>query len=212
MNIYYSGNRSELSSDEMHLPATSHPWLRGDGLFETLKTENGRIFFLEAHLERLKSSSQAVHFERAPIYEISRRAQEVVERTAGIERGRLRITLFPDSTFLITHEESPARTAPQKLFLSEKVRYSSSLLSSHKSISYGEASLAARIAKAHGCDDLLFLNEREEVVETGMANILVEDRGTFLYATLEFRLSPRNCAIYTFELVQRSTGEGHYPG
>lgn len=179
MNIYYSGNSADLSPDEMHLPATAHPWLRGDGLFETIKTEEGKIFFLDAHLERLKISSQSMLFERAPIEEISMRAKELVERTAGIERGRLRLTLFPDSTFLITHEDSPLSTAPQKLFLSEKVRYSSSFLSGHKSISYGEASLAARIAKTHGCDDLLFLNEHEEIVETGMANILLEDRGVF---------------------------------
>lgn len=201
MNSYYSGN----PTGEFLVPSTNHWWLRGDGLFETLKTENGAIFFLDQHLARLVKSSKELLFEPVNINEIKARVQEVVERTSGVERGRLRITLFPDSHFLISHEEAPLRTRPQKLLLAQKRRYSNSYLTGRKSLSYGEASFSARLANQHGCDDLLFLNERDEIVETGMANLLVEERGIFYTPPLSSGCLPgivRSVLLNWFSEVQ----------
>lgn len=53
MNEFWSGG-------EFTLPATAHPWLRGDGIFETIKTSRGSAHFLSRHLARLERSALAL--------------------------------------------------------------------------------------------------------------------------------------------------------
>ena len=59
------------------------------------------------------------------------------------------------------------------------------MLSGIKSLSYGESAQGMRLAAQKGCDDLLYFNEKNEVVEFGLANILIEREGKFLTPTLE---------------------------
>jgi len=203
MNFYYSAQ----PEGDFHLPAIDHPWLRGDGLFETMKSERGVLFFLDRHMARLSRSAKELRFELTDYQDLRSQVSQLLERTSGIERGRFRITLFSNGHYLLSHEDSPLRLAPQKLFLSHKIRFSSSQLSGSKSLSYGEASLGLRLAQTQGCDDLLYLNERGEVVETGLANILLENRGTFLTPTLESGCLPgivRGVLLDWFKDVQES--------
>lgn len=54
------------------------------------------------------------------------------------------------------------------------------MLARVKSASYAESSLALRLATAQGFDDAIFVNEREEVVETALANLIwLEDEQWF---------------------------------
>lgn len=203
MNYFYSAS----PDGEFHLPATGHPWLRGDGLFETIKSENGELFFLDRHISRLALAAKELRFEEADFRSIRHEIGQLVQRTAGIPRGRFRITLFPDATFLLSHEEAPLRISPQKLYLSPKARFSDAPLTGKKSLSYGEGSFGLRLAKSYGCDDLLYLNEREEVVETGLANILVEHRGNFTTPSLESGCLPgivRGVLLDWFKDVKQS--------
>jgi branched-chain amino acid aminotransferase len=59
------------------------------------------------------------------------------------------------------------------------------MLSGIKSLSYGESAQGMRLAAQKGCDDLLYFNEKNEVVEFGLANILIERDGKFFTPTLE---------------------------
>lgn len=169
----------------LHLNPTGDPWLRGDGLFETIKSENGVLFFLDRHLSRLRAASNDLHFLRHDDAALRAEIAKLMAESSEISRGRLRITLFSDGEFLLTHEAVAQRSKPQKLLLSPYIRFSNSLLTGKKSLSYGEGSAGLRIAALSGCDDMLYLNERGEVVETGLANILIENRGNFLTPRLE---------------------------
>lgn len=181
MNYFYSAH----PDGEFSLPPIAHPWLRGDGVFETIKTEKGSLFFLDRHLNRLQESATALLFLLPDLEELRQQVANLLLKTSGIERGRFRITLFSNGEYLLTHESAPLRVSPQKLAVGEKVRYSQSPLTGRKSLSYGEGSLGLRIAEKSGCDDLLYLNERGEVVETSLANILIEKRGAFSTPSLD---------------------------
>lgn len=175
MNYFYSAH----PEGEFNISPTQHPWLRGDGIFETIKSENGQLFFLDRHLNRLIEGARALLFTVPDLGAIRQAVIDLVTRTAGIERGRFRITLFSHGEFLLTHENAPIRVAPQKLIVSPLVRYSATALTGRKSLSYGEGSFGVRLAEKSGYDDVLYFNERGEVVETGLANILLEKRGSF---------------------------------
>ncbi len=175
MNHFYSAQ----PDGDYVLPPLAHPWLRGDGIFETIKSERGTLFFLDRHLNRLLKSAANLKFEEINSAKLRSDIERFAEATSSFARGRFRITLFSDGEYLLTHEEAPLRITPQKLLISPKVRFSASALTGHKSLSYGEGSFGLRLAAQNGCDDLLYLNERGEVVETGLANILVEHKGNF---------------------------------
>jgi branched-chain amino acid aminotransferase len=182
---FYSSNGSPSPEPQLHLKPIGDPWLRGDGLFETIKSEKGVLFFLDRHLLRLRQSSTSLQFARYDESAMRAEISKLIAESSDISRGRFRITLFSDGEYLLTHEGVPLRTAPQKLLISPFVRFSQSLLTGRKSLSYGEGSAGLRIAASSGCDDLLYLNEGGEVVETGLANILIESRGAFLTPRVE---------------------------
>jgi branched-subunit amino acid aminotransferase/4-amino-4-deoxychorismate lyase len=175
MNFFYSAH----PEGEFTLSPIAHPWLRGDGIFETIKSEKGSLFFLDRHLTRLLESARGLLFAAPAENFLREKIDELILRTSGIDRGRFRVTLFSNGEFLLSHENAPLRTTPQKLKVSSTVRYSQSALSGRKSLSYGEGSFGLRLAEKEGFDDLLYLNERNEVVETGLANILIEKKGKF---------------------------------
>ena len=182
MNYIYS--RTSSDGEETTLPFTAHPWLRGDGIFETIKTEFGQPFFLNRHLARAVGASTTLRFIPFNMAALRDHINILLARTP-LERGRLRITIFSDGEYLITHEESPLRVHPHKMLVSPFKKYSHSMLSGIKSLSYGESAQGMRLATQKGCDDLLYFNEKNEVVEFGLANILIEREGKFLTPTLE---------------------------
>jgi branched-chain amino acid aminotransferase len=171
---------SEYWSAGPGLPALGHPWLRGDGLFETLKTVKGIPYFLDRHLARLSRSAMALLFSVPDLNLISSKVREVAG-SSGWNMGRLRLTYFSHGEFLISHEELVIDDAKEfSLGISPHRRYASDFISQHKTLSYTVAAFGLRVAAQSGHDDLLYLNETGEVVETGLANILVEIDGKLL--------------------------------
>ena len=155
------------------LPFTASPLLRGDGLFETLKVLDKTALLLDRHLARLTTSARALGFDDAPTNAIRSQATSLAQRWEP-RIGRMRITLLSDGGFFITVEELVDISAfPVKLGIARDPLYSASALSGHKSLSYGEYSLHHRSALKAGLTDLVLTNERNEVVETTIANIFV---------------------------------------
>jgi para-aminobenzoate synthetase/4-amino-4-deoxychorismate lyase len=83
------------------------------GIFETLLVVEGRPVELDAHLERLAASIEALYGAAAAIDP----HEEIVERARGLELGRLRATLAPGvdgrlETEIVTAEIDPAVVFP----------------------------------------------------------------------------------------------------
>jgi branched-subunit amino acid aminotransferase/4-amino-4-deoxychorismate lyase len=162
------------------LPSLNHPWLRADGLFETLKSVKGRTFFLHRHLQRLSDSANELLFTPPKIDEIAVKINQMVSQDC-FDRGRLRLTYFSNGQYLITHHAINLNPDEKfRLGLSRYPRFSQGLLSGHKTLAYTQASYGLRVAELEGYDDLLYLNERGEVVETGLANIVIEINGELI--------------------------------
>ena len=52
-------NDNLIPLDQARVSVNDRGLLYGDGLFETLRAEDGRVFFLPEHLERLGASARA---------------------------------------------------------------------------------------------------------------------------------------------------------
>jgi branched-subunit amino acid aminotransferase/4-amino-4-deoxychorismate lyase len=144
----------------------------GLGLIETLLwTREGGYFLREGHQARLKNSARALGFAFDP------KAFEDALARAGeddsVARKRVRLVLRRDGAFEIT--AAPIEPEPaEKIWRVGIARHrfeSRDPLLRHKTTrrEIYETALAA----AQGCDEVVFLNEREEVCEGARTNVFI---------------------------------------
>ncbi len=90
----YSSVYDAITTDPllMTVPVDDHLVHRGDGVFETFKCVEGRIYNMAAHLERLCASAAALHYELPMDRE--RIAAIVVETVAAGGHGNCLIRMF----------------------------------------------------------------------------------------------------------------------
>ena len=149
------------------------------GLIETLRWTPGEGFGrLDRHLARMAHSAGAfaLPFEPAQAREALRRA--VAGATAAM---RVRLQLNEDGACDASSAALPLSPGPWCFAVSPHRVDSGDLLLRHKTTwrSFFDDE-QARLAKATGCDETLFVNERGELTEGSRTNIFVR-RGTRLF-------------------------------
>jgi branched-chain amino acid aminotransferase len=65
----------------------------GDGLFETLRADNGQVYFLQEHLERLLASAQAFRLPFPPAFPWEERLSRLLAAN-GLTRGPARVKIL----------------------------------------------------------------------------------------------------------------------
>jgi branched-subunit amino acid aminotransferase/4-amino-4-deoxychorismate lyase len=158
--------------EQIVLPSTGSGWLLGDGIFESLRTYNGVPFALDLHIERLMRSAERMKFSAPNRDTIEKAVDEVINANDYSPFGRLRITLLSDSQLIITHipfmeDKSFIVLGRHEFTISSKLA-----ISGMKTLSYAENSLALRIARDRGFADVVLVNERGEVMESALANLI----------------------------------------
>lgn len=157
--------------------------LFGDGLFETLRVDDGQALDIEAHLDRLLAGLTRIGIGIPETREDLETAVEKVAREAPGEVARLRITITrgaaEEPTRLITTasydppSEEQYRNGVAVLLLTDLQVDSRGPLVGLKSLSYQMNRLALRRAEAAGCFEALLLNERGLLVEGSRTNVVV---------------------------------------
>ena len=90
--VYINGDF--VPKAEATLPLFDHAYLYGDGVFEGVRVYSGRVFRLDAHLERLLFSARALHFQiEGMTLDILRAAVLQTCRRNDHNNGYIRITL-----------------------------------------------------------------------------------------------------------------------
>lgn len=165
-------------------------FLFGDGLFETLRVDDGRARDVPAHLERLLLSLRRVRIDIPEDEGALAAAVEAVARAAPRPVARMRITITRgpqgEPTRLITaapyeppspdlyHRGVPARLLPQYRI------DSAGPLTGLKTLCFQANRLALEHAEQRGAWEALLVNERERLVEGSRTNIaLVFSEGIF---------------------------------
>lgn len=170
--------------DALALPLSSQAAQYGHGLFETLRVDRGRIFFLDDHLQRLAASFR-VFFKR-PFPDLSFEtiirdlisANGLDKETAAVKimvcRGSRDTAPFDDIVAVTARPYTHRLEALQKdgidLGLCESPRHST--IAAHKSMNYQFYVQAGEHARENGFDEALILNIDGSVSETNTANIL----------------------------------------
>jgi branched-chain amino acid aminotransferase len=168
----------------LKLDSSDRGFLLGDGLFETMRMEGGRVLLWRRHLRRLEAAAARLDFSlNLSAIELS---LETASARAGSESLSLRLSvsrgpgprgLLPAAearplTVLTGAPAGPRRADPVSAVLSDIRRNSTSPLSGMKSLSYQDQVLARMDAARRGALDAIMLNERGEPASTSCANLL----------------------------------------
>lgn len=147
------------------VPATDSAVLRGDGVFEALRTRDGSPFALEEHLDRLERSAAAMDLAMVDRGQIRSWVATAAEPTGDalvrilVTRGGLTIVLseplpiIPDP-FTVRPHRAPWHPAGRPWELAGV-----------KTLSYAPNLAASRIAQRAGFSDALLLSDADIVLE-----------------------------------------------
>ena len=167
MKSFYKG---VVSEDEKILPI-ENSLLRGDGVFETVLSIDQSAVAWDRHYARMQKAANKVLISIPAKIDIDLAIAAILKDEIG--RNRLRVVCLGDGNWFLTLQ--PVAEVAESISLTRfpYVRDSRALLAGVKSLSYSDSITAIRYAENLGFDDSIFLNENDEVVETGLSNLLL---------------------------------------
>lgn len=146
---------------EATIPVTDEGLLRGDGVFEVVRSYGGRLFGLDEHLERMRRSAASL---RLPLdVDLVRSEIDALLAAHGDADAMLRVLVTRGGRRIAIVEPMPA-LAPT-IALASIAYAPSRVLDGVKSLSYGANMLAQRLAREAGADEALLVTPHGRVLE-----------------------------------------------
>jgi 4-amino-4-deoxychorismate lyase len=162
----------------------------GEGLFETLRVEQGEPCWADLHWQRLVNSAQQLGIPLDLSYEqwLGFLKKEIEQNQ--LVQGGIKVILSAGSAprgltnqgeggqFMLNSFKYTVQTHPLTLVRAPWLRDSANPIYQIKSINYLEAIFARRHALALGADDALFFNGQQHATETTCANLFLIQQQT----------------------------------
>jgi branched-chain amino acid aminotransferase len=148
----------------------------GEGLFETMRAEGGRVALLERHLDRVAASAEALAMAPMPSRQAMRSAVAEALAASGADPARVRLTATPRPTLLVEAwpaEPLPAEPPAMSAISVRGAWLPGNRLAEHKTLSYAGHRAAQRRAEAAGADHALLLDADGRLGEAALANAIV---------------------------------------
>ena len=142
----------------------------GYGLFETILIKGGKAVLAKEHLNRLNKGLVQLGIHK----EISHWELEHAIEALKCFDGVMKINVTEVNTVFSTRKSSYDKAlydSGVRIKISDVLRNPTSPTVSLKTMNYMDNLLVLREAKAEGWNDALFLNHRDEICETAIANI-----------------------------------------
>jgi branched-chain amino acid aminotransferase len=211
---------------EAVIPVFDHGFLYGEGIYETLRTYNGRLFLFDRHMRRLRNSARLIDLA-LPFTDdqLAARIQETIaaaklDNTEAyvrvlVTRGVGELTYDPKATptpswVIIVKPLSPPSAENYekgvKVVLVDVVRnHPQSVNPMIKSNNLMNSALAAQQALKRGGFEAVMRNYRDELTECTQSNLFIVKNAAALTPPLESGLLPGITREFIFELG-RETG------
>ncbi len=202
-SMIVSWNGRLVTGGTVDLPVTDPLFLRGEGVFETMRFEGGRVCLWARHLARLQFSARAMGWSLPPANELERRVVAVVEAN-GLAAARVRLTMGRE--ILVTAEELPEDLPGLEVVTCEFPVNERSPLAGIKATSYAEPRL---ILDRFGVGEVIRPNSRGEVCEGCYSNLFFVKGGRVFTPALESGCLP---GVMRAEVMDRlEVEEGLWP-
>ncbi|MFD6327316.1 aminotransferase class IV [Streptomyces sp. NPDC058442] len=182
MKIWLDGGLQDTESARVSV--FDHGLTVGDGIFETVKTVNGRPFALTRHLDRLARSARGLGLPEPDADEVRHACAAVLEANP-VPLGRLRITytgghgpLGSDRgdhgpTLVVALDGTTRRPDSTAVITVSWTRNERGALTGLKTTSYAENVVALARAREQGASEALFGNTVGRLCEGTGSNVFV---------------------------------------
>jgi branched-chain amino acid aminotransferase len=218
---WFCWNGRIARASEVAISPLDHGVLYGDGLFETMRAYGGRVFRLDAHLERLATSAPVLRLELPWTAAELRAAVEQALAANALTDAYLRLTVLrgvgppgPDPAlcrephyFVVARALKPY---PERCYaegaaavVATTRQNEGSPLARVKSLSYLNHVLARVEAREAGADEALLLNGRGELAEGASSNLFVVREGTLVTPPEESGCLPGIARAVVLEVAPR---------
>lgn len=214
--VYYNGQM--VSSADARVSIFDGGWLHGAGLFETMRAENGRIFRVESHVERLRSSAARLMRSierielpsRVDFLELLERNQLADARVRlTVSAGDVTADLESDRHWTVVATAAPLVVPASKLYQDgAQVALSSYRVSpldptgGHKTTSYLPRLLGLREAQQKQCMEALWFTTRNTLAEGCISNVFVVKSATIKTPPLDTPVLPGIARATVLELAR----------
>ncbi|MEV6754412.1 aminodeoxychorismate lyase [Streptomyces sp. NPDC051214] len=182
MKIWLNGGLQDFETARVSV--LDHGLTVGDGIFETVKSVEGRLFALTRHLDRLARSARGLGLPEPDLDEVRAACAAVLEANP-MPLGRLRITytggLSPlgsdrgdqGQTLVVALGEAPRRPDTTAVITVPWTRNERGALTGLKTTSYAENVVALARAHEQGASEALFANTVGQLCEGTGSNVFV---------------------------------------
>jgi para-aminobenzoate synthetase/4-amino-4-deoxychorismate lyase len=160
-------------------------------LIETMRIDEGLVVRLDRHLARLSDSARYFDFE-SPEATVASARSEVLAAARGRPRGvyRLRLVVGRDGTNAVTVDPFQPAAEPRRLGLARTPVDSRDRQLYHKTSDRDRYTGRLAELAGTGVDDVILINERGEITETSIGNLVLEIDGALVTPALDSGLLP----------------------
>ncbi|MCL4382680.1 MAG: aminotransferase class IV [Patescibacteria group bacterium] len=190
-NLIFYVNGKFVSKDKARVSILDLGLIRGYGVFDFLRTYNGKPFKLDEHLKRLQNSAKQIGLECPPISQIKQMTIKTLAKnnlpeanikillTGGVsldqitpaDKPTLAVIITPAISFPVAYYEKGIKVVTVPFGRSYHLA---------KTINYIPAILALKIAKKKKAIEALYTNKRGEVLEGTTSSFFIFKNGNLI--------------------------------
>lgn len=189
---YFNYNGKIFAAGSPVISADNRGLRYGDGLFETMKMENGKLLFEDEHFARLWKGLKVLQFDIPKHFTVEGLQQEIkglakkndheagarirlniVRSDGGLYDAKNHLPNYIIQTWPLAAGSGKWNSNGLVLCIYEAAKKSCDLLSNLKHNNFLPYVLAALYAKNEKCNDAIVLNTNERICDTTIANIFI---------------------------------------
>ncbi|MFC2111421.1 aminotransferase class IV [Bacteroidota bacterium] len=185
-------NSKFYEDDEKVLSVNNRAFRYGDALFETIRFYDGKVLFLEEHLNRLKSGANTLKMDFKPKFDISWLRHQIInliEKNSIKNDARIRLTVFREEGGLYTpksngisylievkeleHNGFVLNSDGLTIGLYDEFKKPANTISNLKSTNCIYLIQAGIYTKENNLDDCLLINSDNNIAEAISSNVFI---------------------------------------
>ena len=200
-------NNKFLPQNEAGIPVTDHGFLYGDGIYETILQQEGHVFNLQAHLNRLDKSAILTNLH-IPDINLAKAVEDLV-KLDKLHKSRIRITVTRGSnSFEFSTCQKPLVLITETEIKSTPETYKAVTINLErpypkaKSISRITENLARAEAERNNVHECFFVDSKSNLTEGSITNLFIVKRKKILMPRLHNHL-PGTIQQQVLKLAQK---------